>query len=131
MVRTLIQSLILIGKKKTPMTIKMHLTFLKIKRHPQNFLLLLIFVLFVFFLVIVVFQRVFQNYNFKLLTLHPFRISQLVIKFLNWLVLNSLFRANENREIIQYEKIAKIKTKTKFAFQNRENFYTRKFLRLR
>ena len=33
---------------------------------------------------------------------------------MNWLVLNSLFRENKNREIIPYEKISKIKTKQKF-----------------
>ena len=41
--RILIQSLILIGKKKTPTTMEMQWTFLKIKRHPQHFVVLLIF----------------------------------------------------------------------------------------
>ena len=50
---------------------------------------------------------------------------------MNWLVLDYLFRENKNHEIIRYEKIAKIKTKKKFTFQNRKNFYTRKLLCLR
>ena len=46
---------------------------------------------------------------------------------MNWLVLNSLFRENKNREIIPYEKISKIKTKQKFWLSKSWKFLHAKF----